>query len=174
MVLREEGRTLRQRLADSRKELVGAKTLLRRDREDRCLGQYTVPVLHQLLQSFLGSKVNLVDNQKNFGFNALHLVEEVGILVGVVLYIGHIEQYIGIHESRARELEHLLLELIVGLQHTWGVAIHHLEVIAIDDTHDTVASGLRLRGNNRKALAHQYVHQCGLAHIGIAYYIYKT
>ena len=45
---------------------------------------------------------------------------------------------------------------------------------ASDDTENTVASGLRLRCDNREALTHQRVHQRGLAHIRVADDIYKS
>ena len=154
-----------------------AELLARRDGEDRCLGQQPLPKGNQLLQGLLRGEVYLVDDKEDpraGRCHLLHLVEEIGIAVGVVLHIGYIEQHIRVHERGAGELQHLLLQAVVGLEHARGVGIDHLEVVAVDDTHDTMARGLRLGSDDRQPLAHQRIHQRGLAYVGITYDIYKT
>ena len=177
LVFGEERRALGQRVADGVEELRHAELLARRDREDRCLGQQPLPKGNQLLQGLLRGEVYLVDDKEDprpRRRHLFHLVKEIGIAVGVVLHIGYIEQDIGVHKCGAGELQHLLLQAVVGLEHARGVGIDHLEVVAVDDTHDTMARGLRLGSDNRQPLAHQRVHQRGLAHVGITHDIYKT
>ncbi len=177
LVFGEERRALGQRVADGIKELRHAELLARRDGEDGCLGQQFVPEGNQLLQGLLRGEVYLVyykEYARARRCHLLHLVEEIGIAVGVVLHIGYIKQDIGVHERRAGELQHLLLQAVVGLEHARGVGIDHLEVVAVDDTHDTMARGLRLGSDDRQTLTHERVHQRRFAHIGVSYDIYKT
>ena len=70
-----------------------------------------------------------------------------GIALALLLDgVGNIQHHIGIADGTAHEVHHRLLQLVCGLQNTRRVGIDDLEIVAIDDTHNAVARGLRLRG----------------------------
>ena len=70
----------------------------------------------------------------------------------------------------AKGICHLPLQLLT----TGGVGKDDLHVVGIDDTHDTVAGGLRLEGGNRDALTDKLIHQCRLTHVGVSHDIYES
>ena len=47
-------------------------------------------------------------------------------------------------------------------------------MISVQDSHDTVASGLSFRGNDAEAFAHQDIHQRRFAYVGFAHDAYKA
>ena len=133
-----------------------------------------MPFLDKGDQLLLVAFVNLVDEQKHGYGHLPYLVEEVLIFLGVFHHIGDVEQDIGIGEGTLREGQHHLLHLVVGFQHTRGVGKDDLHVFRVDDAHDAVTRGLSFKGGYADAFAYQLIHQCGLAHIGVAYNIYKS
>ena len=177
LIFWEERRSFGQGLFDGIEELGDAELLLRGDGEDLGFGQLGMPELDESLEGVLGSKVYFIyykEHARTCGCHAFDFLEEVGIAVGVILDLGYIEQHIGIDEGRTGELEHLALELVVRREDSRSIGIDHLEVLAVDDTHDTMAGGLRLRRDYREALPHQCVHKRGLAHIGITHNVDKS
>ena len=67
-------------------------------------------------------------------------VRAVALLDGV----GDVENNVGIIHGAVHEVHHRLLQLVGGFENTRRVGVDNLEVVAIDDSHDAVACGLRL------------------------------
>ena len=177
MIFGEESRSFRQGVLDGIEELGNAESLLRGDREDLGFGQLGMPELDEALEGVLGSEVDLIyykEHARTCGSHLLHFLEEVGIAVRVILHLGDVEEHVGINQRRTAELKHLALELVVRTEHTGRVGIDHLEVLAVDDAHDTMAGGLRLRRDDREAFAHQGVHERRFTDIRVSNDIYKT
>ena len=133
-----------------------------------------MPLLYSVAKGLLVALVYLVDKQEHRYRHLLNLVEKVHILLWILHHVGNVEQNICVLQSRLREGQHRLLELVVGFQHTRGIREHYLSIVLIDNTHDTVARGLRLECGNAYTLANKLIHQRRLAHIRIANYVYKT
>ena len=133
-----------------------------------------MPLLHLLGENLLVRDINLVDKNQNGASHALHLLQELGILVGCLHHIGYIEQDIGILKGTLGELQHLLLKLVVGLQHARSIRETNLHLGRIKDAHNTMACGLSLECSNTDTLAHQEVHERTFTHVGITYYVYKS
>ena len=133
-----------------------------------------MPLLNGVAECLLVALVDFVDEQKHRNGHILHLVEEVHVLLGVLHYVGDVEQHVCILQCRFGECEHRLLQLVVGFQNTGSIGENYLGVVLVDYAHDTVARGLRLECGNADALAYQLIHQGRLAYIRIAYYIYKS
>ena len=177
LVLGEESRSFGQGILDGIEELGYAEPLLRRDGEDLRFGQLGMPESDEVLQGFLGREVNLIYYKEHAyarGCHFLHFLEEIGIALGVILYLGDIKKDVSINQRRTGELEHLTLELVVRAEDTGRVGIDHLEVLTVDDAHDTMTGGLRLRGDDRETLAYQGVHEGRFADIRVSNYIYKA
>ena len=177
LVLGEERRSFGQGVLDGIEELGDTEPLLRGDREDLSFGELGMPESDEVFECLLRCEIDLINYKEHActrGSHFLHFLEEIGVAFGVVLDLGDVEEHVGIDESRTGELEHLTLELVVRAEDTGCVGIDHLEVLAIDDAHDTMAGGLRFRGNDREAFADQGVHEGRFADIGIAHNIYKT
>ena len=133
-----------------------------------------MPLLNGVAECLLVALVDFVDEQKHRNGHLLNLVEEVHVLLGIFHYVCDIQQHVGILQCRLRECEHRLLQLVVGFQYTWRIRENYLGIVLVDYAHDTMARGLRLECGNADALAYQLIHQRRLAHIRIAYYIYKS
>ena len=177
LVLGEERRSDGQGFFDSIEELGDAETLLCGDGEDLCLGELGMPEGYEGLEGLLGREVDLIYNKEHArtrGGHLLDFVDKVGIAVDGVLGFGDVEEDIGVNECRTAELQHFLLEAVVRRKYSRGIGIDHLEVLAVNDTENTMTGRLRLRSDNREALAHQGVHQRRFAHIGVAHYIYES
>jgi hypothetical protein len=67
-----------------------------------------------------------------------------------------------------REVEHRLLELVLWLQHPRSVGVDNLVVGRVDDAHDAMACGLRLRCDDGDAFADEVVHQSRFADVRVA------
>ena len=135
-----------------------------------------MPESDEGLKGLLCREINLIDNKENArarGRHLLYFLDEVGIAVDGVLRLGDIQENVRVHEGRTGELKHLTLKLVVRREDTRSVGIDHLEILAVDDTHDTMAGGLRLRCDDRKAFTHQGVHEGRFADVGIANDIYE-
>ena len=93
-----------------------------RDGEYLCLGEYRLPAFGEFLElSLLLDEVNLVDDEE-YGYGLLgHFLEESGVFRGVFDYVGDIDEDVGVGEGALAEIEHRLLQLVLGLQHTRGV-----------------------------------------------------
>ena len=174
LVFVEERRRVGQQFLDAAHEHIDTELVLSRDGEDLGVGQQLMPALHSVAERLLVALVNLVDEQQHGYGHALHLVEEVLVLLRVLHYVGDVEQHVGILQRRLRECEHRLLELIVRFKYAGRVREDNLRVLLIHDAHDAVARGLRLERGNADALADELVHQRRLAHIRIAHYVYKS
>lgn len=121
-----------------------------------------------------GEAVYLVDENQHGHAHLSYFFDEIGIFVGRFHHISHVKQHIGILQGALGEMKHLLLQLVVRLEHTGGVGEADLHLWRIEYAHNAVARSLCLEGGNRDALAHEEVHERGLAHIRVAYYIYET
>ena len=185
LVLVEVGRTFGQQFPDAFQQHVRAKLVLRRNGQNLGLGQQRVPLLHNRSQrsittssafSLLPSTklVNLVNQQQHGNLHLLHLLQEVHVLFRVLHHVGHVEQHVRILQGRFRESQHRLLQLVVGLQHTRGVAEHYLHVVCVDDAHDAMARRLGLERCYGNALSYQLVHERTLTHVGISNDVYKS
>ena len=181
----EVGGRFGQQLPDALQHTVHAKLMQGTDWDDFSLGQDRMPQFHFPRKLFLctstlprrrvGTKaVNLVDEHQYGSLLPPHLLQEIGILVGSLHHVGDIEQDVGILQSAFAELQHLLLQLIVRLQHTRRVAEANLHLRRIEDAHDAVARGLRLESSNGNAFPHKEVHERGLPYIRVAHDVDKT
>jgi hypothetical protein len=54
------------------------------------------------------------------------------------------------------------------------IAQKHLKIIAVHNSQNAVAGGLRLGSNNGKPLAHKSVHQRAFAHVWVSNNIYES
>ena len=177
-VLVEVGGRLRQQLLDARQHLIHAELMQGGDGEDLGLRQDGVPFLHLLGEDGGGvtptGHINLIDQHEDGDLELLHFLEEDGVLVGRLHHVGDVEQHVCILQGTLRELEHLLLQLVVGLQHAGRVGEADLHLGRVEDAHNAVARGLCLEGGNADALAHEEVHERALTHIRVAYDIDET
>ena len=107
-----------------------------------------MPEVHQRSQGLLRGQVDFVDYEKHLRPRFLHFLNEIRIPFGRVVHIGYIHQNIGIYQCRLTEFEHLLLQFVVGLEHAWRIRKHNLIIVCIHDAHDSVASRLRLGGDD--------------------------
>ena len=177
LVLGEESGSFGQGVLDGIEELGDAETLLGGDGEDLSFRELGVPEIDEALEGVLRREVYLIyykEHARTRGCHLLHFLEEVGVAVGIVLNLGDVEQNVGVHEGGTTELQHLFLELVVRREDAGRVRIDHLEILAVDDAHDTMAGGLRLGCDDGQTLADEGVHQGGFADVGVAYDIYKT
>ena len=178
LVLAKVSRTLGQQFHDALHQHVGTELIGSRDRKYFRIGQQSVPLLHkvaQLRSDVLALQhVNLVDEQQHGNLHLPHFLQEVGVLLRLFYHVGDIQQNIRIGQSRLRELQHILLHLIVRLQHSRRVRKHNLTIVGVDDAHDAMTRGLRLESGNADLLADKLVHQRRLTHIGVSYNIYET
>ena len=174
LVLVEVGGMVGQELTDALEYVIDVEAVEGRDGEYLGLGQCLVPEGDRLFQRLLVREVYLVDEHEDGHPETGYLLEEIGVLVGGLHHVGDVEQDVGIHQCALGELEHLLLQFVVGLEHPGGVGEAYLHVGGVEDAHDAVARGLRLEGGNADALTHEEIHECALPHIGIADDVYET
>ena len=85
-----------------------------------------------------------------------------------------VEDNIGILQGIGDKAHHVLLHRVGRVEHAGQVGIDNLEVVAVDNTFDAVAGGLRLGGHDGDLLAHQLVHEGAFAHVRVADDIYET
>ena len=168
LVFLEVRRRIGKQLFDARQDAVDSELRLRRNREDLGRGQDFFPRLDEFHDTRLIRQVDFVDQHQDRHLHALHLRDEVGVFVGLLHHIRHVEQHIGVLQRTFGEGEHRLLEFIVGFQHARGVREDDLRIVGVDNAHNAVARGLRLEGCDRNALAHEQIHERGFADIGIA------
>ena len=159
MIFIKVGRALGQEFLYALQHIINIELVQSADGNNLCLGQCLVPKLDLLGQSLLVAKVYLVDEHKDGCLLLLDFIEEIAVLVGRFHHICDIKQDVGILQGTLAELEHLLLQLVVGLQDAWGVAETYLHLGRIEDAHDAMSSGLCLEGSNRNALTNQKVHE---------------
>ena len=133
-----------------------------------------MPLLDQRLESLGRSEVDFVDHDDCRNVALRHLVENLGRAIGVLNGVGHVEQHVSVLQCSAHETHHRLLELVVGFENTRRIRVNNLKIIAIDNTHNAVARGLRLRCDDRQTLTHEGVHQRRFTHVWVANNIYKT
>ena len=168
------GRTLGQEFLDAVQNRLDVELVQSRYGQDFGFRKKFVPPLDKGSQVFLVGQVYLVDEHKYRHFHPSHFCQEIGIFVSGLLRVGHVEQHVGIDQGTLGKGQHGLLQLVVGLQHTWRVGKDNLRIIVVDDAHDAMTSCLGLEGGDGDALAYQEVHKCRFTHIGIAHDIYKT
>ena len=159
LVFFEVRRRIGEQFLDARQHAVDTELGLRRNGEDFGLRQDFFPGFDEFHNAGLVGKIDFVDQHQDRHLHALHLCDEIGILVGFLHHIGHVEQDIGVLQRAFGEGEHRFLEFVVGFQHARGVRKHDLRVVCVDNTHDAVARGLRLEGSDRNALAHEEIHE---------------
>ena len=178
LVLAEVSRTLGQQLLDALHQYIGAELIRRRDGQYLGVGQQSMPFLDEVAELFGGvialQHVNLIDEQQHGNLHLTHLLEEVGVFLRLLHHVGDVEQDVGIGQGRLRELQHILLHLVVRLQHARGIGEHNLTVGCVDDAHDTVTGGLRLERRDTNLLADELVHQRRLTDVGVTDDIYET
>ena len=174
LVLVEISRRFGQQLLNAIEQLVDTKLVQSRNGHYLCLGKNLVPFVKLGLKFGGIAQVNLVYYHDDGHVHVLNLLDKVTILIGSFYHISDIKQYIGILKSRNRELKHLLLQLVVGLQNTGGVGEAYLHLGGIQYAHDAMTSGLSLERSYADTLANQEIHQRRFAHIGIAYNVDKT
>ena len=174
LVLVEIGRVVGEEFLDALQHIADIELVQGTDREDFGLGQGFVPQGNLLLQGLLVGEVNLVDEHQDGHFQFGHFLKELGVLVRRFHHVGDIKQDIGIDEGALGELEHLLLELVVGFEYAGSVGKADLHLGRVEYAHDAVARGLCLEGGNGDALAHEKIHERAFPNIGIAYDIDKT
>ena len=115
LILVEIGWRLGEQFLDASQQLVYAETVQRRDWHHLGLRQYLVPFVVLGLQSLRIAEVYFVDDHNDGHLHVLHLLDEVAVLVGCLHHIRNVEEHIGILQGGYRELEHLLLQLVVRL-----------------------------------------------------------
>ena len=145
-----------------------------RYRDDQCIGQYVPPLIDQLLQFVRCRQVDFIDNEDCFNPAAEDLVHKFVPMFGTLGYVGDVKDDVSVLEGPLHHLHHRLVKLVIGFQDTRRIGIDDLEVVAVDDTQNPVARGLRLGSDNGKAFAHQRVHQRRFPHVGVADDVDKT
>ena len=174
LVLVEIGRGLGQEFLNASQQLLHAEAVQGRDGHYLCLRQYLVPLVVLCLQGLRVAQVYLVDDHDDGHLHVLDLLYEVAVLVGRLHHVRHIEQHIGILQGGNGELEHLLLQLVVGFQYSRGVREAYLHLGRVQYAHYAVTCGLCLECGYADTLSHKQVHQCGLAHVGVTHYVHET
>ena len=168
-------------------------------RKDVCLRNKGVPFLNQALNGMLlmlvtagrtGSTlsllagagrtciawqlVNLVDHNYYRNGEEIKLVYILLVLLGRLVNIGDINNYISIADGRIHKVHHCLLKLIGRLEYTRSIGENYLVIVSVDYSHYPVAGGLGLGCHNGKFLPYQGVHQSGLAYVRVADDVYKA
>ena len=115
-----------------------------------------------------------IDNEDCFNPAAEDLVHKFVPMFGTLGYVGDVKDDVSVLEGPLHHLHHRLVKLVIGFQNTRRIGIDDLEVVAVDDTQNPVARGLRLRRDDRQLFADQCVHECRFADVGIPDDIYKT
>ena len=137
-----------------------------------------MPLLNDFTETFGGvltlELIDLIDEHKYGDLHLCYLLQEVHVLLRVLHHIRHIEEDVGIGKSRLRELEHVLLHLVVRLQHARSIGEDDLTIIRVDDTHDTVTRRLCLKCGNTNLFADELIHQRRLTDIRIADNVHET
>ena len=144
-ILPKERRIHRKQFHDTLLEIVDIEVLCRTCREYLSVWQTVVPLFHKRFQFAIPfEEVNLIDHQQYRHFLLGHTVKEILILFRILHNVSDVKKYIGISERTFREFEHRFLKLVFRFQHTRSVGIYNLILGSVDNTHDTVACGLRL------------------------------
>ena len=159
----------RKPLHDRVEDAVQIEALLRRGRDDQGLGQLLLPPGHQLQHLGLVADVYLVDDQDDGTGKSPEFLDVFPVLVRFLDRIRHIQDDVCIPDGSVHEIHHVLLEPVIGLQDARGVGIHDLEILSVDDAHDAVARRLGLGRDDAELLAHEGVHQRGLADVRVPY-----
>ena len=94
--------------------------------------------------------------------------------VSLLHHVGDVEDDVGVSDGGIHVLHHGALQVVGRLEDTRSVGIDYLVVLPVDYAHYPVTGGLGLGCDDGKAFPDQGVHQRGLAHVGIAYDVYKT
>ena len=89
----------------------------------------------------------------------LHLLQEVAVLVNFLNNVRHVKQDVCVLQSRLGKCQHRLLQLVIWLQHPWGIRKYDLRILRIDDTHDAMACRLRLKSGNGNTLTDKEIHE---------------
>ena len=173
-ILRIVWLTFGQQSEDQVEQAADIEILLGRHRSYPCLGKAFVPPGHQRLERLGSRQVDLVYYHDNRNSALCDMFQHLFRPFAVLDRIGHVKQHVGILQRPAHETHHRLLQLVTGFENPGRIGVDDLEIIAVDNTHDTVARGLCLRGYYRQSFADQRIHQGRLAHIGVAYYVDKT
>ena len=168
LVLVEPGRGFRKAAGNRLQDALQVEFLLGRRRDDLRHRELLVPPLHQFHDLLLGGDVDLVDHQDDGALDLREFLDVGLILVALLHGVGDIEDDVRVADGRVHEVQHVLLEPVVGLQDARGVGIHDLVVLPIDDAHDAVPRRLGLRRDDGKLLAHQGVHEGGLPDVRVA------
>ena len=132
-----------------------------------------MPVGYLVGNLLLVGEVDFVDDQYDWRVGTDDSFQELLVLQCLADF-GDKEEEVSVLEGIAYHSHHLLVELVVGVDNARGIGIDNLEILAVNDTHDAVACGLSLAGDNAKTFAYQGVHQGGLAHVGVADDVYKA
>ena len=167
----------RQQFKNTVKYLLGIGLVERRNRNNGRRVKFFLPIRYFLLDLLVSGLVNFIDK---YDYRAVGAGQGCERVVFVVFFknIGHKQHHVSIFERAVHKFHHGFVELVHGLDNARRVRINQLKlgivVNTVQDAHDAVARGLGFGGNNGEPLAHQHIHQSGLAHIGLAYDTYKT
>ena len=168
LVLVEPGRGFRQAAGNGLQDALQVEFLLGRDGDDLRLRELLLPPLHQLDDLLLGGDVDLVDDHDDRAFHPAELLDVGLVLVALLHRVGDVQDDVRVADGGVHEVQHALLEPVVGLQDAGRVGIDDLVVLPVDDAHDAVARGLRLGGHDGQLLPDERVHQGGLPDVRVA------
>ena len=172
--LKEGGRGGEQLLYAAH-QVVEIETVLGRYRYDFGLRQSAFPVFDQRFElRLILQQVDLVDDENHRNGFLRYALEKFRVFVGSLYHVGNVEQNVGIGQGRLGEVEHRLLQLVVGREYPRCVGIDDLHLVGIDDAHDAMSRSLGFGGDNRDAFAHERVHQGRFSYVGVSYDVYKS
>ncbi len=161
-------------LQDLAKQFLHVKIVKGRDRNDGFGIHDLFPAIHELFHFRLHNQVYFVDGQQYRYFRMPDLFHIWQLCIGDFLYIGEVQDYIGIGEGSTYGLHHILLQSVSRLNDTGGVREHNLVILPRHNAQNPVPGGLRLGCYNRQFLAHQPIHKGRFTDIGITDYINKA
>ena len=69
------------------------------------------------------------------------------------------QQEVSIDERAAHGFHHAFMQFILGVQHSGGIAINDLIVVAVENPHNAVAGGLCFGRDNAELFAEQRIHE---------------
>lgn len=172
-VLGEVGGMFGEELEDGVKDFADVEALGGGAGDDDGARYLGLPVGDALLDGGLVGEVYLVDDEDDGDVAVDDALQHVAVLEALA-HLGDEEEEVGVLQGGADEAHHLFVQFVGGVDDAGGVGVDHLEIIAINDTHDALASGLGLGGDDAETLADEGVHQRGFAHVRVADDVYET
>ena len=129
------------------------------------LGRIGGKLLQQGRQNGRIHGVDLVDHHGHRHRKLGVLLHDLQILLAYVGGVQHHQHGVHVLQGALHGLDHILAQAVARGVNAGGIQEDDLRLGPGEHAHDAAARGLRARGGDGDLLAHQRVHQRGLAHV---------